>query len=148
MDVCSSAQAVRARVFRPQGHAYVDYDDEVLAIQLADAKCDAKKDPFRGQAKGDVWQAETLPTWSYLTGSCVGMPSFACTHPHAVSNHEFASEWQAFESNLALERKRSSGTVQLLKEECFRPMRRASRASQGLDPRSSYKGLLQLPCPF
>ncbi|CAE7528561.1 Ankrd27, partial [Symbiodinium sp. CCMP2456] len=52
------------------GHAYVDYDDEVLAIQLADAKCDAKKDPFRG-------------------------------------------------------------TVQLLKEECFRPLRRASRASQG-----------------
>ena len=32
------------------GHAYVDYDDEGLAIQLADAKCDTKKDPFRGRA--------------------------------------------------------------------------------------------------
>ncbi|CAE7692155.1 ANK2 [Symbiodinium pilosum] len=30
------------------GHAYVDYDDEGFANQLADAKCDAKKDPFRG----------------------------------------------------------------------------------------------------
>lgn len=62
--------AVHPITQRTLGHAYVDYDDEVLAIQLADAKCDAKKDPFRG-------------------------------------------------------------TVQLLKEECFRPMRRASRASQG-----------------
>ena len=33
-----------------RGHAYVDYDDEGFANQLADAKCDAKKDPFRGWA--------------------------------------------------------------------------------------------------
>ncbi|CAE7588263.1 ANK1 [Symbiodinium natans] len=40
--------AVHPITQRTLGHAYVDYDDEGMAIQLADAKCDAKKDPFRG----------------------------------------------------------------------------------------------------
>ena len=30
------------------GYAYVDYEDEGTATLLADAKCDLKKDPFRG----------------------------------------------------------------------------------------------------
>ena len=54
----------------------MDYDDEVLAIQLADAKCDAKKDPFRGRAKRDVQQAETMPAWSHdMRSNRTGMPS-------------------------------------------------------------------------
>ena len=43
------ALLVEGRTKMP-GHAYVDYDDEGFANQLADAKCDAKKDPFRGWA--------------------------------------------------------------------------------------------------
>ena len=35
------------------GYAYVDYEDEGTATLLADAKCDLKKDPFRGL--GRLW---------------------------------------------------------------------------------------------
>lgn len=36
---------------RSLGYAYVDYEDERTADLFADAKCDAKKDPFRGTVR-------------------------------------------------------------------------------------------------
>lgn len=36
---------------RSLGYAYVDYEDEGTATLLADAKCDLKKDPFRGTVR-------------------------------------------------------------------------------------------------
>jgi len=43
------------------GYAYVDYEDEGTATLLADAKCDLKKDPFRGL--GRLWTPPIQMMW-------------------------------------------------------------------------------------
>eukprot|EP00434_Breviolum_minutum_P003457 symbB.v1.2.003042.t2/scaffold167.1/size289592/7 len=48
---------------RSLGYAYVDYEDELTATLLADAKCDVKKDPFRGTVRV-LKEVTHLPTKS------------------------------------------------------------------------------------
>lgn len=48
----------------------MDYEDESTAALLADAKCDVKKDPFRGDRVGvrGIMAYRNLVAWKIQTG--------------------------------------------------------------------------------
>lgn len=62
----------------------MDYEDESTAALLADAKCDVKKDPFRGDGVGIrgimaytnlvAWKIATVPLWA----STASFPCLRC----------------------------------------------------------------------